>query len=340
MKFGQRRRYPIDHLKVFGCRAFVHVPKDERAKLDSKTKQCIYLGSPRDEFGYQLWDPVNKKIIKSRDVMFFEDQTIKGTKKTEMPVPRVVENSNDSLIPGELKVVKEMSQQSRPTLKKILLSLNYNGHPGKDTLSKWKGLDLDNLNASHLDYYYAFRYLHWSEVGPIRLDELYLLKDKLFFLLTELGVSYLLLHDLHAIFAPTEKDTDEIIVTWKKQEEDEVRCIGYILNVLSDRLLKDLKIEVSNPLQVVALIAKLPTTWNGYITKLLYTSEDFTVDKLIMHIRIEDEICIRDNQFALESSSKVNNIKSNTKKARYFEKKIKFSETSSENFANKKKIKT
>jgi len=26
------------HLKVFGCRAFVHVPMDERSKLDSKTK--------------------------------------------------------------------------------------------------------------------------------------------------------------------------------------------------------------------------------------------------------------------------------------------------------------
>ena len=26
------------HMKVFGCRAFVHVPRDERSKLDSKTK--------------------------------------------------------------------------------------------------------------------------------------------------------------------------------------------------------------------------------------------------------------------------------------------------------------
>ena len=26
------------HLKVFGCKAFVHIPKDERSKLDGKTK--------------------------------------------------------------------------------------------------------------------------------------------------------------------------------------------------------------------------------------------------------------------------------------------------------------
>jgi hypothetical protein len=61
---------------VFGCRAFVHVPKDERSKLDNKTKQCIFLGFEDDGFGYRLWDPEEKKIIRSRDVIFFEDQTI------------------------------------------------------------------------------------------------------------------------------------------------------------------------------------------------------------------------------------------------------------------------
>ncbi|KAB5561355.1 hypothetical protein DKX38_006312 [Salix brachista] len=51
------------HLRVFGCRAFVHVPRDERSKLDSKTKQCIFLGSEDDEFGYRLWDPKENKIL-------------------------------------------------------------------------------------------------------------------------------------------------------------------------------------------------------------------------------------------------------------------------------------
>ncbi|XP_042401175.1 uncharacterized protein LOC121991231 [Zingiber officinale] len=174
-------------------------------------------------------------------------------------------------------------------------------------------------------------------------------KDKLFFLLTELGVTYLLLHDLPTIPAPTDKDTDEIKATRKKWEEDEVQCRGYILNALTDRLydlfclikspqeiwnalenkytyekqgidrflsmkffefrmidnksvmdqvdellvlvsrLKDLKIEVFDPLQVAAVIAKLPTTWNGYIKKLLHTSEDFTINQLIKHIQIKEE---------------------------------------------------
>jgi hypothetical protein len=65
-----------NHLMVFGCRAFVHVPKDERSKLDSKSKECIFLGYGNEEFGYRLWDPVAKKIIRSRYVIFFEDQNI------------------------------------------------------------------------------------------------------------------------------------------------------------------------------------------------------------------------------------------------------------------------
>ena len=65
------KKVSYNHLKVFGCRVFVYIPKDERAKLDSKIKECNYLGSPRDYFGYRLWDPANRKIIRSIDVVFF-----------------------------------------------------------------------------------------------------------------------------------------------------------------------------------------------------------------------------------------------------------------------------
>jgi hypothetical protein len=74
----------FEHLRVFGCMAFVHVPRDERSKLDSKVKQCIFLGYGHEEFGYRLWDPVFKKIIRSRDV-FFEDQTIEDMEQTKKP---------------------------------------------------------------------------------------------------------------------------------------------------------------------------------------------------------------------------------------------------------------
>ena len=64
------------HLRVFGCLAYMHVPKDQRSKLDSKLKARKFMGYSEDEFGYKLWDLVNKKVVRSRDVFFLEDKPI------------------------------------------------------------------------------------------------------------------------------------------------------------------------------------------------------------------------------------------------------------------------
>jgi hypothetical protein len=70
---------------VFSCKTFVHVPRDERSKFDSKAKQCIFLGYGHEEFGYRLWDLVSKKIIQSRDIVFSEDRTIEDMEQTKRP---------------------------------------------------------------------------------------------------------------------------------------------------------------------------------------------------------------------------------------------------------------
>ncbi|KAM2529201.1 hypothetical protein PS1_027217 [Malus domestica] len=73
------------HLKVFGCKAFVHVPKEQRSKLDYKATSCIFLGYGDEDFGYRLWDPYQKKFIRSRDVVFYEDHTIGDSDKEAQP---------------------------------------------------------------------------------------------------------------------------------------------------------------------------------------------------------------------------------------------------------------
>ena len=50
-----RKDVSYGYLRVFDCRAFVHVPKDQRSKLDDKAKSCIFLGYGHKEFGYRLW---------------------------------------------------------------------------------------------------------------------------------------------------------------------------------------------------------------------------------------------------------------------------------------------
>ena len=61
----------------------MHVPEDERSKLDVKTKQCIVIGYGQYKFGYCFYDPIDKKLIRSRDIVFFKDQTIEDIDKTE-----------------------------------------------------------------------------------------------------------------------------------------------------------------------------------------------------------------------------------------------------------------
>lgn len=54
----------------------VHIPKDKRSKLDDKDKECIFLGYSHDKFGYRLWDPICRKVITSKCVVFLEDQLV------------------------------------------------------------------------------------------------------------------------------------------------------------------------------------------------------------------------------------------------------------------------
>lgn len=59
---GEKPR--VDGLRVFGCQAFAHVPKDERKKLDSKSRKCVLLGYGTTTKGYRLYDPV--KVFHAR----------------------------------------------------------------------------------------------------------------------------------------------------------------------------------------------------------------------------------------------------------------------------------
>ena len=71
------------YLRVLGCRAYVSIPKDERSKFNDKAKECIFLGYAHEEFGYRLWDLVARKLTKSRDVVFLQDQTVGNAEKSD-----------------------------------------------------------------------------------------------------------------------------------------------------------------------------------------------------------------------------------------------------------------
>ncbi|XP_055800854.1 uncharacterized protein LOC129870209 [Solanum dulcamara] len=60
-----------------------HLNYFPRSKLDAKTRQCIFVGYGIDEFSYRIYDPIEKKLVRSRDIVFMENQTIKNINKVE-----------------------------------------------------------------------------------------------------------------------------------------------------------------------------------------------------------------------------------------------------------------
>lgn len=60
----------VSHLKVFGCIAYAHIPKQRRKKLDNRGEKYIFSGYERRTKAYKLYNPVTKKRSISRYAEF------------------------------------------------------------------------------------------------------------------------------------------------------------------------------------------------------------------------------------------------------------------------------
>ena len=65
----------VEYFRVFGCIAYAHIPDQKRRKLDDKSKKCVFLGVSEESKAWRLYDPVTKKIVISKDVIFDEDKS-------------------------------------------------------------------------------------------------------------------------------------------------------------------------------------------------------------------------------------------------------------------------
>jgi hypothetical protein len=73
----------VDHFRIFGSVAHVHIPDARRTKLEDKSYMCILLGVSEESKGYRLYDPISNKIVISRDVVFEEDKKWEWDKSYE-----------------------------------------------------------------------------------------------------------------------------------------------------------------------------------------------------------------------------------------------------------------
>ncbi|RVW31737.1 Retrovirus-related Pol polyprotein from transposon TNT 1-94 [Vitis vinifera] len=105
-----------DHLRVFGCKAFVHIPKDERSKLDAKTRPCVFIGYGQDELGYRFYDSVQKKLVEDEA---HDDQHDMGDVETPTQVEDEAHDDQHDMgdveTPTQVEVDDDVHEQS-PTV--------------------------------------------------------------------------------------------------------------------------------------------------------------------------------------------------------------------------------
>ena len=62
-KVPQEARKGMNHIDVFGCVVYAHVPDELRRKVEKKGHKCIFIGYSEDRKTYKLYDPVTRKVI-------------------------------------------------------------------------------------------------------------------------------------------------------------------------------------------------------------------------------------------------------------------------------------
>jgi hypothetical protein len=66
------RKPDVEHLRTFGCIAYAKVTRPGLKKLEDRSIKTVFLGYEPGSKGYRLYEPVGKRIIVSRDVVFDE----------------------------------------------------------------------------------------------------------------------------------------------------------------------------------------------------------------------------------------------------------------------------
>ena len=109
------KRPNVNHFRVFGCLAYVHVPDQNRQKLDAKSESCIFVGYSEELKAYKFYNPLTNRLIVLRDVIF-DEGGVYGHQKGQMEKSKSVLNDDiDHEQPTNVFVPSATNPSSRPS---------------------------------------------------------------------------------------------------------------------------------------------------------------------------------------------------------------------------------
>jgi hypothetical protein len=78
----------VNHLRIFGCPMYIHVPKEKIMKLEASEKMGTFVGYIETSKAYKIYIPEQRQIEISRDVTFDEEATFKESRESHMDEER------------------------------------------------------------------------------------------------------------------------------------------------------------------------------------------------------------------------------------------------------------
>jgi hypothetical protein len=104
----------VGHLKIFGCRVFIHIPKEKRNKMEPSRKKGIFVGYCEVSKAFRIYIPGHCHIEIRKDVTFDEDETLKKSRRCQLEevyeeepiIPRIADSVRE--VPRAAKPVREV----------------------------------------------------------------------------------------------------------------------------------------------------------------------------------------------------------------------------------------
>jgi hypothetical protein len=76
----------IEHLRIFGCLVYIHVPVEKRKKLEPSVQKGGFVEYNETSKAYNIFIPVHRKIVVRRDVKFKENIAYRRSQESSVVI--------------------------------------------------------------------------------------------------------------------------------------------------------------------------------------------------------------------------------------------------------------
>lgn len=149
----------VAHLRVFGCKCVVHVPKEKRIKFDMKGQLCLFMGYSLDKKAYRVYNLTTHLIEYAAKVEFFEQDFAQKNDFSSDFIFEQVGEDNEEFIPLQSEYTKNPNQNKNKSKcfeqvgvgnKRSLEELtNSSKHQDLQNLDNERFLASDKMDASN-----------------------------------------------------------------------------------------------------------------------------------------------------------------------------------------------